>query len=176
MRLTPALDVLERAHGFVTGLMALTGAMAVVFLTAVTVVAVFWRYILNDPIFGIEDLSAMGLTVAVAGAIAYGATRGAHVSVNVLNYFAGRRATRFTDALVRLLGAGVIAFTSYALAIKGSCGFECGAFTANLFITHQPFYFLLSAAMAAYALLLFLQFVRGLLHFADAADPNEIRD
>ncbi len=176
MKLIPALNALDRLLGLLVGLLAVLGSAAVLFLAAVTVVAVFWRYILNDPIFGIEDLSSMGLAVVVAGAIAYGATRGAHVSVNVLTYFVGRPVTRFTDAFTRLLGAAAVGFAAYALAVKGSCGFECGAFTANLFITHQPFYFLLSAAMAAYAILLILHFVRGLVHFGDAADPHEIRD
>ncbi len=41
-----------------------------VFLVGLTVVSVFWRYLLNDPIFGITDLSRMSLAVIVAGALA----------------------------------------------------------------------------------------------------------
>jgi TRAP-type C4-dicarboxylate transport system permease small subunit len=171
-----ALDGMDRWVGRLVGLLAFVGAGAIIFLTLVTVVAVFWRYVLNDPIFGIEDLSAMGLSVVVAGSIAYGATRGAHISVNVLGYFAGRRLTRWTDAITRALSVAVVGLAAYALAFKGSCGIKCGAFTANLFIAHQPFYYLLAVAMGSYCLLLFLHLVRGLLSFSAPIDPNEIHD
>ena len=120
MRSSPALDTLNKWLGYLVGLLAFLGSAAVVFLTLVTVVAVFWRYVLNDPIFGIEDLSTMGLTVAVAGAIAYGASRGSHISVNVLTYFVGRSVTplhRYRGQGV--LGVGIIGFCAYALAVKG---------------------------------------------------------
>ena len=154
------------------GLLAVVGSAAVIVLVAVTVVAVFWRYIHNDPIFGIEDLSTMALTVVVAGSIAYGATRGAHVNVNVIGYVAGRAVTRWTDVAVRLLGIATIGFAAYALAVKGSCGIRCGSFTANLFIVHQPFYYALALGMAFYAGLLAVQLGIGMLHFSAEVDPH----
>ena len=42
------------------------GGLALTVLAGLTVVAVFRRYALNDPIFGVEDLSAMTLTIVVA--------------------------------------------------------------------------------------------------------------
>ena len=169
-------ETADKWLGRLAGLFAVFGAAAVVILVVVTVVAVFWRYVLNDPIFGIEDLSTMALTVVVAGAIAYGATRGAHVSVNVISYFVGRSVTRWTDLAVRLLGTATMGFAAYALAVKGSCGFECGAFTANLFIIHMPFYYTLSLGIAFYALLLAAHLIAGLMHFSAETDPHETPD
>lgn len=165
----------DRGLGFLSGLLAFVGAVFLTLLVAVTVVAVFARYFLNDPIFGIEDVSSMILTVVVAAAVAYGARHGAHVSVNVLSLFAGRRITRVTDVLTRVFGVLVVGGAAYALFTKGSCGFRCGAFTPNLEIIHQPFYYILAIAMALYALQLVLHLLVGLMHF-NSEDPNENSD
>ncbi len=55
------------------------GGLALTVLAGLTVVAMFRRYALNDPIFGAEDLSAMTLTIvaaAVAGAARPGSADG----------------------------------------------------------------------------------------------------
>ena len=147
------------------------GGLALTVLAGLTVVAVFRRYALNDPIFGVEDLSAMTLTTVVAAAVAGGACRGAHVSVNVIGYFAGRRITRVSGATARLLGLGAAAVAAYALFAKGSCGLPCGAVTGSLSIVHTPFYYVLGTALAACALLLLIHFLVGLAHWS-GEDPD----
>ena len=119
-----------------------------VFLVGLTVVSVFWRYLLNDPIFGITDLSRMSLAVIVAGALAYGARLGAFVHVDILAVVGGRKVTRYTDILVRLSGIAIVALATFSLREEARCGFECGEFTDNLEIIHTPFYWLMAAAMA----------------------------
>ena len=58
------------------------GAAAVLLLVGLTVTAVVFRYVLNDPIFGIDDLSQVGLSLAVAGSIAYGRRARAPMSMS----------------------------------------------------------------------------------------------
>jgi TRAP-type C4-dicarboxylate transport system permease small subunit len=145
----------------------------VVFLVGLTVVSVFWRYILNDPIFGITDISRMSLAVIVAGSLAYGARRGAFVHVDILKTVAGRKWTRYTDVVVRLAGIAVIAAATWALRDEARCGFECGEFTDNLEIVHPPFYWLLAAAMATYGLILICELLIGFANFGADNDPNE---
>ncbi|MEM5581937.1 MULTISPECIES: TRAP transporter small permease subunit [unclassified Roseibium] len=166
---------LEQGAGRIAGLFAAVGGAALFVLALVTIVSVFWRYVLRDPIFGIEDISTMALSVAVAGAVAYGAHKGAHVSVNVIAMIAGRRVTRVTDAAARVLNTGILGLAAYALFKKGSCGIACGAMTSNLGLLHQPFYYGLVAAMAFYALVQVLHLCIGLAHWA-GDDPNEIAD
>ena len=84
---------LDRQLGRVAGLLAVTGAVAILALMLITIVAVTWRYGLNDPIFGIEDLSVITLTLVAGAAVAFGARHNAHVSVDVISYFFGRRVT-----------------------------------------------------------------------------------
>lgn len=175
MNYTEALAWADRQLGrFASGL-AVAGGVALVALMLITVIAVFWRYALNDPIFGIEDVSTMTLTVVVAASVAYGAHHRAHVSVNVISMIFGRKVRRYTDLGARILGLGIVGTASYALFIKGGCGLPCGAITNNLTIVHTPFYYILSMAMGSYAALLGVQALTGLAHWS-GTDPNEADD
>lgn len=168
-------NTIDRGLGRFVGLLLIVGSFCLIALVAVTVVAVVARYFFNDPIFGIEDISTMALTVVVAAAVAYGGQHGAHVSVNVIGFFAGRKTTRMTDILARSLGSITIGIAAYALFTKGQCGFECGAFTANLEIHHNIFYYTLGVAMALYCLQLLVHLIIGIVHF-NGEDPHEIAD
>lgn len=170
------LGLAERSLNWVDrviGVLAVIGGVTVVFLVALTVYAVFFRYILNDPVFGIDDVSQIALSVVVAGSIAYGGRAGAHVHVDILSIVGGRKITRYTDPLVRAAGAIIVGLMAYGLVKKGLCGTPCGYFTPNLAIPHLPFQMLLAAAMATYAVVLALELVIGLIHFRAAEDPNE---
>lgn len=164
-----ALKWLDRVAAF----LAFIGGTTVVVLVALTVVSVFWRYVLSDPIFGITDLSRMVLAVIIAGSLPYGARAGALVHVDLLATVCGRRVTRFTDIFVRLTGIGVIGLATYSLSEEARCGFECGEFTDNLEIIHTPFYWLLAVSMATYTAILICELLVGLAHFRAIQDPNE---
>ncbi|WP_375550805.1 TRAP transporter small permease [Rhodophyticola porphyridii] len=174
-RQTPStLLWVDRQLGRLSGLVAILGALAVLGLMFVTLTAVLWRYALNDPIFGISDISTMTLIIVAGASVCYGARHGAHVSVNVIGMVAGRRLTRFTDALMRLMAFGILALASYALADK-ACGAERACLTNNMSIVHRPFYYFLSATMGLFALNVLLQLIVGLYHL-NGDDPNEIAD
>lgn len=155
------------ANGF-----AVIGGIGLFALMGVTVVAVIWRYVLRDPIFGIGDLSSMSLAVVVAAGVAYGAVHGVHISVNILTAVAGRRATRYTDLAVRGLSVLICGYAAWALAKKGSCGLPCGAVTQNLNISHVPFYYLISGGMALVTAFLYYQLIVGLANWS-GDDPFE---
>ncbi len=162
----------ESYCGRVAAAFAVVGGVALVVLLAITVAEVFWRYVLNDSLLWVEDLSTMSLVVVVAAAVAYGAREGSHVCVNLIARIAGRRATRFTDAVARLLGVAVTTTAAYALFVHGSCGPSCGAATSSVSISHTPFYYALGAALAAYGMLLASQLLLGFATW-DGKDPNE---
>ena len=165
----------ESYCGRVAAAFAVAGGIALVVLLGVTVAEVFWRYVLNNSLLWAEDVSTMSLAVVVAAAIAYGAREGSHVCVNLIARVAGRRATRFTDAIARLLGVAVTATAAYALFVHGSCGPACGAATSSVSISHTPFYYALGASVAAYGLLLASQLFLGFATW-NGEDPNEPAD
>jgi len=166
---------MENQLGRLAGLFSLIGAISVIALMSVTLVAVFWRYVLNSPIFGIEDISTMMLTVVVAASIAYAAHQNSHVSVNIITFFCGRPVTRITDAITRVLCIAMIALATYALFKNGSCGLECGQTTNNISIVHTPFYYMLGVSMGSYTFLLVVQLFVGFVHW-NGNDPNEALD
>jgi TRAP-type C4-dicarboxylate transport system permease small subunit len=170
-----ALIWAEKQLGRIAGLLAVFGGISIVALMVITMVGVFWRYVLNNPIFGIEDVSTMALTVVVAASVAYGAHHQSHVSVNIITMVAGRRVTRFTDVLARGLGFAMLSVATYALFKKGGCGLPCGAITNNLSIVHTPYYYVLALAIGSYALLLLIHLLIGLAHWS-GVDPNEATD
>ncbi len=172
--MAPFLDWCDRQLGRLAGLLALLGALGVAALMGITVVAVIWRYLLNDPIFGIEDLSILTLTFVAAGAVAYGGRQGAHFSVNIIQYFFGRSVTRVTDAIMRALSAGIAGLAAYALVQK-SCGLERGCLTENLSIEHTYFYYVLAVALALVSLNFMVHLLVGLIHW-NGDDPNEVGD
>ena len=151
---------------------AVVGAIALALLLGITVTEVLWRYLLNDSLAWTEDVSTMSLAVVVAAAIAYGASEGSHVCVNLIARFAPRRVTRVTDAIARLLGLAVTAMAAYALFDHGSCGLPCGDVTGSLSIPHTPFYYALGASLAAYGCLLASQLLLGFAVW-NGEDPNE---
>ena len=158
--------------GRLSAVFAVAGGIALVVLLGVTVAEVFWRYVLNNSLLWAEDVTTMSLAVVVAAAIAYGARERSHVSVNLIARVAGRRATRLTDAVARLLGVAVAAVAAYALFVHGSCGPACGSATPSVSISHTPFYYTLGASLATYGLLLASQLLLGFATWY-GEDPNE---
>ena len=154
-------------------LFAILGGIGLFALMLITVISVFWRYALRDPIFGIGDLSSMSLVVVVAAGVAYGAVHRVHISVHIISAFAGRGVKRVTDLIVRALSVLICGFAAWALAVKGGCGLPCGAVTQNLNIVHTPFYYLLSAALALMTGFVLYQLIVGLKHWS-GADPSEV--
>ena len=159
------LQTCDKGADWVSALFFFVGSLATIALVAMTVVAVFFRYFLNDPIFGMDDLTIMTLSLAVAAAIVYGGKSGSHVHVDILSLLGGKKVTRYTDIVVKLLSIGIVAIAAYGLFKQGSCGTPCGYFTPNLTIPYMPFYFFLGTAMVVYALILILELLNGLVHF-----------
>ncbi|MBS28943.1 MAG: hypothetical protein CL566_08495 [Alphaproteobacteria bacterium] len=160
--------------GRLAGLFAVLGAIGVCVLMANILIAVFWRYALNDPIFGIDDISVLVLAVVAACSVAYGARNNSHVAVDVITKFFGRSATRYTDAVMRLMALSITGLAAYALWTK-ACGFEEACITENLSIEHTWFYHFLGVALLFYSLHLLVQLFTGVVHWR-GEDPNEIGD
>lgn len=165
------LSWMDKQLGRMTGLFAVVGALGVISLMMIILVAVIWRYGINNPIFGIGDLSVLVLSVVAAASTIFGARNNAHISIDIISRFFGRKITRFTDLIMRLLAFGILSLSCYALVTK-SCGFAKGCITENLSIVHRPFYYVLAISMGLYALHVLIQLLQGLIHF-NGEDPND---
>ena len=164
----------DRVLHAISKIFIVVGALGITTLMLLTVVGVFWRYILRDPIFGINDLSSLTLIIVAACAVAFGATTQAHVSVNLISMVFGRNVTRITDCIMRVIAIYITGLAVYALW-KKACGFEKACITANLSIEHTPFYYVLALGMAFYMLVFVVHLGVGLVNFS-GDDPNEPAD
>jgi TRAP-type C4-dicarboxylate transport system permease small subunit len=164
-----ALSSVDRAVGW----LARIGSITMVALVVMTGIGVFFRYIVNDPINGLGDILGLTLSITVAASLAYGGRVGAHVAVDVLGMVGGRKVTRWTDPLVRVLGIFIVGVAVYALIKNGLCGILCGFLTSSLAIPHEPFYYFLAFGLSAYGVVLLFELIAGLRHFSQDADPSE---
>lgn len=164
-----ALTLVDRAAGW----LARIGSITMVALVVLTGIGVFFRYVVNDPINGLGDILGLTLSITVACSLAYGGRVGAHVAVDVLGMVGGRKVTRWTDPVVRLLGIFIVGVAVYALIKNGLCGILCGFLTSSLAIPHEPFYYFLAFGLTAYGVVLTAEFIAGLVHFSADVDPSE---
>ncbi len=161
----------DKGLGLLAGLFAVAGGFGILVLLGVTVIAVFWRYALNAPIFGIEDISIVTLTVVAAGAVSFGGRKGAHVSIDLIDRFFPARVTRVTDTVMYLLAAAICFLAVYALFTR-ACGIEKACITSNLAIEHRPFFWVLAGALMIYALQLAVHFLRSVIGPAPDEAPD----
>ena len=133
---------------------AVGGGAALSLLLGITVAEVAARHLFGASLLAAEDLAAMCLALFVAAGLVAAAGGGGHVSVDLLGRLAGRRITRVTDLVARVLATGVTALAAFALFSEGSCGVACGEVTGTVGIVHTPFYYALGASMTAYSILL----------------------
>lgn len=159
----------DRQLGLLAGLLAWIGAAGIVALMVVTAVAVFWRYALNNPIYGIEDLSIIALTLVAGGAVAYGGRRGAHVSVDIISMTAKPGLLRVTGAVMRVLSLAILGLATWALYDK-ACGIEKACVTSNFSVEHRPFYYFLGVCIGVYALQTLVDLLSGIF---GPDDPSE---
>ena len=164
-----ALTIVDRAVGW----LARIGSVTMVALVVMTGIGVFFRYIVNDPINGLGDILSLTLSVTVACSLAYGGRVGAHVAVDVLSMVGGRKVTRWTDLVVRILGIFIVVVAVYALIKNGLCGLLCGFLTSSLAIPHEPFYYFLAFGLSAYGVVLVMELIAGVVNFSRDVDPSE---
>ena len=170
-----SLDLIDR---LVRPLALWLGGAMVLGLTALTVVAVCFRYILNSPIFGVADIAQLFLLGAVTVSVAYSGRTGGQVAVELLGSAAGKSMLRWTDVIVKALGTAMMAVLAYQLYRNGFDAADYGEASDSLLIPFGPFYQILAVGMALYALVLLLETIallrgRTVTHKSETLDGME---
>jgi TRAP-type C4-dicarboxylate transport system permease small subunit len=114
--------VIPRLRGALTGaatLLALVAGGLLMAAIAVTAASVLRGAVLNKPILGDSEIVEMLLGVAVALCLPLCEMKGAHVLVDFFTQRLPPRAIAGLDALMRAIGALVIAVLAWRLAIGG---------------------------------------------------------
>ena len=154
------LEALDRAlTAGVRGLGVIAG-LALLWLMVLTVVAAVTRKVFLSPILGVFDLSEVTLLVLVFLGLAYCGRTGGHISVDLIAGIVKPAALRVMDAAVRLCGGAFLLFVAWetiARALDARAQHEA---TNMLFIQLYPFFLLVAAGFALYALVLIVQALR----------------
>ncbi len=135
------------------------GGLVLVALMAVTIVDVFYRYVLNAPIYGSNDVSVVLLVLIVAFSIAYGGRTGAHVSVEVFTRLFNRSIDRIVSVFIRLIGAAAMTLATWQLYLAGGIATDLAEGTQDLAIPFEPFYYALGVGIGLYAVILIMESV-----------------
>jgi TRAP-type C4-dicarboxylate transport system permease small subunit len=134
------------------------GGFALAFLTLLSVVNVLvMRKALNAPIKGAEDILVLALVVLVALAIPFGARTGAHIEIEVLEAAMSKSFARVSLLVMKILSFIVLAVMGWRLLVAGVNAARFGESSQTLLISFAPFYYLLSASIGVYCIVLLLE-------------------
>ncbi len=155
----PASELaLRRIDKALTFFALLGGGFTLAFLTLLSVFNVLvMRKALNAPIKGAEDILVLALVVLVALAIPFGARTGAHIEIEVLEAAMSKSFARISLLVMKILSFVVLAVMGWRLLVAGANAARFGKSSQTLLISFAPFYYLLSASVGVYCLVLLLE-------------------
>ena len=134
------------------------GGATLTFMTGFSVWNVLiMRKALNNPIIGAEDLLILTLVVIVALSIPLGARTGSHIEIEILESRMSAGFAKWSMILVKLLGSVLLFLMMWRFWHSGQNAVRFGETTQQLLISYEPFYYLLSASVALYGLVLLLE-------------------
>ena len=78
---------------------AVAGGLTLLAVMLLVSTTVFFRYVLNQPILGDQELVEMGMPLVVMAAMPFAALKGAHIRVDVLDRFIGEGGRYWGDRI-----------------------------------------------------------------------------
>ncbi len=149
--------VIGSVDALLTWVSLILGGAALAFMTAFSVWNVLiMRKALNAPITGAEDILILLLVVIVALSVALGGRTGAHIEIEVLESRMSVAFAKWSLVFVKLLGVALLFTMSWRLYHAGLSSERFGETTQQLLISYEPFYYLLAASTAVYAIVIVL--------------------
>ena len=140
--------------------MALLAGATLVGLTLLTAVDVTLRAAFNAPIYGIQEVTELGLVLVTVLGIAYCAWTRAHIVIDVALGLQPRWLIKACDIVLPLVGAALMAVAAWRSFEEGAEALARAAHTNVLRIPQWPFFMLIALGLAAYAVVLLIQAVR----------------
>jgi TRAP-type C4-dicarboxylate transport system permease small subunit len=149
------------------------GGGLLVGLMALTVLEVVRRYGFNAPIYGARDVAKLMLLCLLAASIAYSARTGGQVAIELCVRRLEAALRRRLSIGVRLAALPMLGTLAWQLVDSGINARRFGEASLALQLPYAPFYTILAAGMALYALVLVVEIrllwkgVDGDLHFSE---------
>ena len=103
-----------RVAGHLLKFSALLSGLCLFVLMLLVSIAVFFRYVLNQPILGDQEMVEIGMSLVVMLAMPYATLQGAHIRVDILDKAIGQYGRFLGDIFARLVSC----FVLYLLIMK----------------------------------------------------------
>ena len=161
---------LETGIGKSVKALALAGGYVLVAVMLLTVVAVFSRKILNDPIIGIQDISEVSLILMVFSAMAYAGWTGGHIAVDLIADVASKPVLRIIDIVMRFIATLLLATLAWQSGHRAIEAYSDRETTNLISIPLHPFFWVITAGFGLFALttlFLTIRAIRGDTEFPE---------
>ena len=152
-------DMFGRATLFLAWI---AGAFLVLMMALISA-AVFMRYLVGQPILGVNEIVQLNAVAIAMLALPYTTHSSAHVRADIFDPVLGRWGRFLADLITRTLSITVLWFLVDRARLKALDALEYGDATNMLGLPIWPFYALLALGMAACALIFALQIVTVLV-------------
>ena len=143
--------------GWAVRLLTVLASIALAILLVATFAGVIMRYVFEAPILGGNEIIQMASVALVMLAMPAAAHSETHIRVDVFDSMLGRWGRAFGDLLSRGIAIFLLVMLAWRSWDKLLDAAEFGDATNMLRIPEWPFYGLLLAGSALYAIVLFLQ-------------------
>jgi TRAP-type transport system small permease protein len=148
-----------------TLILASLAGLGLIFMVITIAVSVVMRYVLGQPMLGVNEIVQLTAVAVVMLALPYCTDERAHVRVDVLDNAIGAGGRWFGDVLSRVLSGFVLSILVWRAGWKAYDAWEFGDATNMLGLPIWPFYALIALGMALCVLVLaeqlLLLFVTG---------------
>lgn len=140
--------------------MALAAGAALVGLTLLTAVDVTLRAVFNAPIYGIQEVTELGLVLVTVLGMAYCGWTRAHIVIDVAQRLQPKWLLKACDIAMPAIGAAIMAVMAWQSIEEGLDMFARAKHTNVLRIAQGPFFLIVALGLAVYAAVLLRQTLR----------------
>ena len=149
------LPWLDRLDTIIVRFTLIAGGLGLAFMVLLTFFnVIIMRKMLNNPITGAEDLLILNLVLIVAIAIPFGGRVGAHIEIEIFEARMSPGFARWSLFVLKIVGIVLVALLSWRLFESGVSASTFGEATQQLLISYEPYYYVMSALVGFYGLIL----------------------
>lgn len=139
--------VWSRLFGHATYVLAWIGGICLLFMMGLIAVAVVMRYVVGQPLLGVNEIVQLTAVAVVMAALPYCTFHNGHVRVDVFDRFIGHRGRLIGDVGSRLLSISVLGVLCHRAVLKALDAWEFDDVTNMLGLPLWPFYAILAAGV-----------------------------
>lgn len=139
-----------------SGLAWVSGLILIAIMLLMTT-DVFFRYALNQPILGVQELVQWGIVLVVMLAMPHCARKNAHIKVDVFDHILGSWGRALSDGISRLISSFVLSLLVYKTTFKAMDAWEYKDVTNMLELPIWPVYAAIALSMGLFTLVLLLE-------------------